>query len=152
MFYDCKHRQLDYVVGEWAWLCLLHHSIASLDIKGHGKLEPKFFGQFQVTEKIGDVAYMLQLPTGARLHDVFHVSFLKKFHGEAPATPGTLPPIHHDCACPTPTTVMRRRLARGQPKLLVQWVGLLTADASWVPEANFHKLYPDFKLENELVQ
>jgi hypothetical protein len=35
---------------------------------------------------------------------------------------------------------------------MVQWVGLTTADASWVPEADFHMLYPDFKLEDELVQ
>jgi hypothetical protein len=25
-------------------------------------------------------------------------------------------------------------------------------DASWVPEADFQKFYPDFKLEDELVQ
>jgi hypothetical protein len=31
--------------------------------------------------------------------------------------------------------------------------GSVTAvDASWVPEADFHKLYPNFKLEDELVQ
>jgi hypothetical protein len=151
-FYDRKHQQLDFVVGEWAWLCLLHRPIASLNVKGHGKLGPKFFKLFQVTEKIGDVAYRLQLPVGARLHDVFHVGLLKKFHGKAPVTPRTLPPIPHGRACPTPTTVLRRRLARGQPELLVQWVGLTAADASLVPEADFHKLYPNFKLEDELVQ
>jgi hypothetical protein len=89
---------------------------------------------------------------GARLHDMFHVGLLKKFHGKAPATPGTFPPIQHDRACPTPATVLCRRLARGRPELMVQWVGLTTADASWVLEADFHMLYPDFKLEDELVQ
>jgi hypothetical protein len=29
---------------------------------------------------------------------------------------------------------------------------LTTVDASWVPKADFHKIYPDFKLEDELVQ
>jgi hypothetical protein len=151
-FYDHKHRQLDFVVGKWAWLCLLHRLIASLDIKGRRKLRPNFFGPFQVMEKIDNVAYRLQLLAGAPLHDVFHVGLLKKFYGEAPATPGTLPPIRHGHACPTPTTVLRHRLARGQPELLVQWVGLTTVDTSWVPEADFHKLYPDFKLKDKLVQ
>jgi hypothetical protein len=118
-FYDCKHRPVDFVVGEWAWLRLLHRPIALLDVKGCGKLRPKFFRPFQVTEKIDDVAYRLQLPAGARLHDVFHVSLLKKFHGEVPTTLRTLPPIRHDRACPTPATVLRSRLARGQRKLLV---------------------------------
>jgi hypothetical protein len=134
-FYDRKHRQLNFVVGEWAWLRLLHRPIVSLDVKGRGKLGPKFFRPpFQVTEKIGDVAYKLQLSAGARLHDVFHVGLLKKFHGEAPYTPGTLPLIRHSRACPT---VLRRRLARGQSELLVQWIGLAAADASWVPKPDF---------------
>jgi hypothetical protein len=89
---------------------------------------------------------------GARLHDVFHVDLLKKFHGEAPIALGALPLIRHDWACPTPATVLHRRLARDQQELLVQWVGLTVVDASWVPVDEFQKLYPDFKLENKLVQ
>jgi hypothetical protein len=56
-FYNRKHRQLDFVVGEWSWLHLLHRPIASLDVKGRGKLGSKFFRPFQVTEKIGNMAY-----------------------------------------------------------------------------------------------
>jgi hypothetical protein len=45
-FYNRKHRQLNSVVGEWAWFRLLHRPIASLNVKGCGKLGPKFFRPF----------------------------------------------------------------------------------------------------------
>jgi hypothetical protein len=37
--------------------------------------------EFQVIEKLGSVAYRLRLPPKARIHDVFHVVFLKKYEG-----------------------------------------------------------------------
>jgi hypothetical protein len=43
-------------------------------------LGPKFFGPFQIIERMGEVAYKLKLPKSTRLHVVFHVSMLKKFH------------------------------------------------------------------------
>jgi hypothetical protein len=76
--------------------------MASLDIKGRGKLEPKFYGPFKILERVGDVSYKLDLPAGTKLHDVFLVGLLKPFQGEPPLSPGVLPPIHHGCACLEP--------------------------------------------------
>jgi hypothetical protein len=44
-----------------------------------GKLAPRYIGLFPVLAKLGDVAYRLELPPSlAGVHNVFHVSQLKK--------------------------------------------------------------------------
>jgi hypothetical protein len=43
------------------------------------KLAPHYIGLFRILEKCGNIAYKLELPQSlARVHDIFHVSQLKK--------------------------------------------------------------------------
>ena len=45
-----------------------------------GKLSPRFVGPFEILKRIGKVAYELTLlPTLAGVHNVFHVSMLRKY-------------------------------------------------------------------------
>jgi hypothetical protein len=44
-----------------------------------GKLSPRFIGPFRILERIGPVAYRLELPPSmSAIHNVFHVSMLRK--------------------------------------------------------------------------
>ena len=45
-----------------------------------GKLSPRYIGPYRIVERIGEVAYRLELPSDLdRIHDVFHVSMLRKY-------------------------------------------------------------------------
>lgn len=47
------------------------------------KLSPRYIGQFEVLESVGLVAYKLSLtPNLSGIHQVFHVSLLKKYIGD----------------------------------------------------------------------
>nr|GFC50136.1 putative reverse transcriptase domain-containing protein [Tanacetum cinerariifolium] len=50
-----------------------------------GKLNPRYVGPFKVLERVGDVAYKLDLPEElSRVQNTFHVSNLKKCHADEP--------------------------------------------------------------------
>jgi hypothetical protein len=47
--------------------------------KVKGKLAPRYVGPFKIVDRRGEVAYKLELPPQlSDVHDVFHVSQLKK--------------------------------------------------------------------------
>ena len=47
------------------------------------KLSPRFLSPFQILKRVGSVAYQMALPPNlSNLHDVFHVSQLRKYHSD----------------------------------------------------------------------
>jgi hypothetical protein len=148
--YDANHRSLEFNIGEWVWLRLLHRPTQSLLPGRRNKLSPKFAGPFQILERVGEVAYRLQLPDGARIHNVFHVGVLKPFHGTPPSSTPPLPPLQHGRLLQAPERVLRSQLRRGHWYVQIQWTGLPTQEATWEKVEEFRDAYPDFQLEDEL--
>ena len=59
---------MHYTIGDWAYLNLQFYRKSSLFHKAHKKMAIKFFGPYQILEKIGTMAYKLDLPCGFEIH------------------------------------------------------------------------------------
>jgi hypothetical protein len=56
---------------------------SSLKLGSWAKLAARFCGPFEILERIGPVAYMLAVLASMTVHNVFHVSLLKKYIPDA---------------------------------------------------------------------
>jgi hypothetical protein len=74
---DLKRSERSFVIGDMVYLKLQPYIRVALEIRNSLKLATKYYGPFQVLERIGLAAYKLQLPDNNKLHPVFHVSQLK---------------------------------------------------------------------------
>ncbi|CAL1413314.1 unnamed protein product [Linum trigynum] len=132
-----KHRtERVFQKGDWVYLKLRPYRQTSVQQRANQKLAPKFYGPFLVFQKIGVVAYKLQLPEGAAIHNVFHVSQLKKARGAQVLVQPTLPEVDDAGTLKLePTAVLARRVVerdnRTATQLLIQWSHQQEEDATW---------------------
>jgi hypothetical protein len=77
--YDChRGRELSFELGDFVYL-KVSPMRGLRRFKVRGKLALRFIGPFKILMKRGEVAYQLELPPQlSDVHDVFHVSQLKK--------------------------------------------------------------------------
>ena len=79
---NLKRKDIEYEVGDKVFLKVSPWRKV-LRFRKKGKLSPRFIGPYEVLERIGPAAYRLALPPElAKLHDVFHVSMLRKCHSD----------------------------------------------------------------------
>ena len=76
---DNRRRDLEFQVGDQVFMRISPWK-GVLRFGKKGKLSPCYMGPYEIDERIGKVAYRLRLPHElARIHDVFHVSMLRKY-------------------------------------------------------------------------
>ncbi|KAL7087088.1 hypothetical protein ACP275_13G044200 [Erythranthe tilingii] len=149
---DQRRRDVQFNVGDFVFVKLQPYRQTSVAFRKSLKLSPRFFGPYEILERVRPVAYRLLLLTRSQIHDVFHVSLLRKHLGSITPISTKLPPVSDDLKLlPQPESILARRVikkGRYQPRteFLVKWVGAPSEDATWENARRFSKAYPDFSV------
>jgi hypothetical protein len=81
-YVDKGRTHREFKVGDHVFLKVKSNRI-SLKLGNFSKLVAHYCGPFEILERIGPVVYMIALPASMSVHNVFHVSFLKKYIPDA---------------------------------------------------------------------
>jgi hypothetical protein len=118
-----------------------------------GKLSPRYIGPFPILEKCGKVTYKLELPPSlAGVHDIFHVSQLKKclkalmdivLPEVAPLDMNLTYPEHPIKILDQKSRVTRHKMIKFYK---IQWSNHTEREATWESEDFLHSRHPDFEL------
>ncbi len=146
---DKHRREKEHIVGSWVYLRLQPYRRVSLAARKNPKLAARYYGPFEILERVGEVAYRLKLPPGSQIHPVFHISQLKQ---GAPPSCQIIPiaPLTGDDGEPLagPERILERRTShkrrRDVEELLVKWFNLPEEAATWEDSRVLHTRYPEF--------
>ena len=144
-----KRRPLEFSVGDKVFL-KVSPTKGIIRFGRRGKLNPRFIGRYPIMERIGEVAYRLDLPQNLTgVHSVFHVSQLRKHVPD----PGQVLEeeedvrIEEDLSYPEypirildrKEQVLRRRVI---PYVKVQWSNHTPGEATWELEERMRQSFP----------
>ena len=79
---DIRRKDIRYEIGEKVFLKVSPWKKV-MRFWENGKLSLRFIGPYEVIEKVGPVAYRLNLPPELeKIHNVFHVSMLRRYRSD----------------------------------------------------------------------
>ncbi|WVZ96240.1 hypothetical protein U9M48_041905, partial [Paspalum notatum var. saurae] len=156
---DRRRRPLVFEAGDHVYLRVSPmKGVHRFGVKG--KLAPRYVGPFKITERCGPVAYRLELPPHlAAVHDVFHVSQLKKClrvpEEEVDTSQIQIEPDLTYEARPVKVLDRKQRSTRRNTITMykVQWSEHSEEEATWETEEYLQTKYPGFlpSTSNEYV-
>ncbi|PWA91318.1 Ty3/gypsy retrotransposon protein [Artemisia annua] len=153
---DSHRRDVQFHVGDMVFLKLRPYRQRSVSKRLNEKLAPRYFGPFEVLEKIGAVAYRLKLPETASIHPVFHVSQLKKVVGDQAVETDFPKELSNDMEMMVqPQEVLGVREGKSNSKedreVLIRWKNLPGYESTWEPIQLIRNQFPDFHLEDKVL-
>ena len=113
-----------------------------------GKLSPRFIGPYEISERVGPVAYRLLLPPELeRIHNVFHVSMLRRYRSDPShiINPSEVE-IQADMSYEEePIRILTREVKelrnKRVPLVKVLWLKHGMEEATWEPENSMKERY-----------
>ncbi|XP_062088700.1 uncharacterized protein LOC133795260 [Humulus lupulus] len=146
---DKRRRPLEFQVGEKVFLQITPMK-GVMRFGQKEKLNPRFIGPFEILDRIGKVAYKLALPPElSDVHDVFHVSMLKKY------IPDSSHVLQHEVIQvdkdltyeekPVQILDRKNKVLRNKeiPLVKVLWRSQTIEEAMWEREDEMKAKYPD---------
>lgn len=147
--HDKGRTEREFMVSDWVYLKLQPYRQNSVALRQSNKLAPKFYGPFQIQERIGSVAYA---KSSTWLKDLsgFPRSLLKKKLGDTISPYPTLPPLDSTGFFQwLPEKILDRGMFKRKnvavTKWLIKWTGLPNEDATWKVADDIIARYLDFQ-------
>jgi len=115
-----------------------------------GKLNPRYIGPYEILERVGKMAYRLALPPNlAPVHNMFHVSMLKKYVADKSHVLEQEPiEIHEDLSFEEkPVQILDYKIKtlrkKDIPLVKVLWRNQKTKEVTWEREDEMRASYPE---------
>ncbi|XP_072093104.1 transposon Tf2-1 polyprotein isoform X4 [Arachis hypogaea] len=146
---DQRRKPLEFEEGEHVFLKVTPTTGVGRAIKTK-KLNPRYIGPFEILKRIGPVAYRIALPPYlSNLHDVFHVSQLRKYTPDASHVLEPEPiQVREDLTLPViPVRIddfsIKRLRGKEVSLVKVAWSQAGIEEHTWELESDMRKDYPN---------
>jgi hypothetical protein len=141
---DKNRTERQFQVGQMVFVKLQPYVQTSVAQRINQKLSFRYFGPFPVIQRIGQVAYKLQLPPTSAIHPVFHVSQLKLAIGPGHPVSSELPDSTSSSQYPVKILQRRRKRHNAQliDQILVQWSSWPKHLTTWEDEITLKATFP----------
>ena len=144
---DKDHTEREFTVGTSVYLKLQPYIQTSVAPRSNQKLAFRFFGPFKILQRVGKVAYMLDLLDSCRIHPVVHVSQLKLHvppHEQVPSDLSSLPA--NPSQVMVPLAILDHRLvslgSSSRPRVLMQWSDIHPQLTTWEDAQDIARRFP----------
>ena len=144
---DLKRKDIEYEVRDTVFLKVSPWT-KILQFGKKGKPNPRFIEPYEILERIGPVAYRLALPPElAKLHNVFHVSMLRKYlYDESHILPVQDIQVQSDFSFnKDPKSILAREVKQLRnkqvPLVKILWQHHGIEEATWEPELTMRAQY-----------